>query len=1041
MAWMLVGLVSVSILGACADGDADAGADIDVVDHETSTPCGDGVIDAGEECDSGPEDDAGCAACRVADGWVCTGEPSVCVPASDAGLEDVGTTDVDLRDVTDDAAADIDVDTFAECGNDLVEYGEECDDGNVYNYEDGCGPDCRIQEGWECDDDEPSNCFRLCGNGVIDEGETCDQGPYPRDGDGCSATCQVESGWGCSGVPSECVWVCGDGVIGPDEECDDGRRDNRDGCNEICEVERLWVCEGEPSVCESPCGNGVVDHVDEECDDGNAIARDGCTGCGVDTGWVCTDSPSACELRCGNGRVDSDEECDDGGRVSGDGCDSACSLEPGWECSGRRSTCERICGNGRIDEGEACDSGTVESGCTGCRVARAWECSGEPSVCTTTCGNGRLDDGEECDDGDTSSPGCLGCMVRDGWRCSGAPSVCETDCGNGTPDDGEECDDGGRADGDGCSADCRAEDGWTCDDGTCARRCGDGVLDPDEACDDGNRIDGDGCSADCALPTCGDGDRDVDEECDLGAGRDGDGCSRRCIVEEGWNCSDYECRRVGVVCGNGWLEGGGSTDDGFLPMEWCDDGNVRDRDGCSSSCRLESGWSCSGEPSVCVPSCGTVANDTACSYSFGSNDEACRPIPKPFGISCAGGEGFCDGRGGCVSGSVCNELEEGEPCDDGTGALGLRCQRGLCQPDPAYVCSDGLEIDGRCWRRARSWSYPRYAAAYDSSRMSSHSSASIEAPNPVGAGRSAPAAYVSGSGSSVSGVDGCHLHPGAHLGGCTHVCGHSSASATGDVVSETITETSESRLYRYRGRDRGPVSLSAFASSSASSGYGDPPPGATATVSGIYVSECGWGCGPFVIVDGECTSTCDDAAQCEADEWVDLRSTNDHCGSCGNACEDGFDCVDGECACRFDTDTDPQNCGACGNVCGDGAACVDGACVCPFDTRTDPQNCGACGNACPDRHTCAGGTCVCAPDVLAENPAACDGCPDGRVGRYCELECPLGLDDRPCSGPDIGVCVERDGEAVCDCFDPFPMDERTCLGGYPQCTLETSTPW
>src|SRR5262249_33527684 len=42
------------------------------------------------------------------------------------------------------------------------------------------------------------------------------------------------------------------------------------------------------------------------------------------------------------------------------------------------------------------------------------------------------------------------------------------------------------------------------------------------------------------------------------------------------------------VCGNGAVESG----------ERCDDGNTTDGDGCSSSCAIEMGYTCSGEPSV-----------------------------------------------------------------------------------------------------------------------------------------------------------------------------------------------------------------------------------------------------------------------------------------------------------------------------------------------------------------------------------------------------------------------------------------------------------
>jgi len=45
-----------------------------------------------------------------------------------------------------------------------------------------------------------------------------------------------------------------------------------------------------------------------------------------------------------------------------------------------------------------------------------------------------------------------------------------------------------------------------------------------------------------------------------------------------------------ALCGNGLIDGG----------EECDDGNDNSGDGCSLSCEIESGWSCSDEPSICV---------------------------------------------------------------------------------------------------------------------------------------------------------------------------------------------------------------------------------------------------------------------------------------------------------------------------------------------------------------------------------------------------------------------------------------------------------
>jgi cysteine-rich repeat protein len=63
-----------------------------------------------------------------------------------------------------------------DCGNSIIDFGEECDDGNLVGG-DGCSANCTIE--------------RDCGNGCLDSGEECDDGNN-EDGDGCSAVCQYE---------------------------------------------------------------------------------------------------------------------------------------------------------------------------------------------------------------------------------------------------------------------------------------------------------------------------------------------------------------------------------------------------------------------------------------------------------------------------------------------------------------------------------------------------------------------------------------------------------------------------------------------------------------------------------------------------------------------------------------------------------------------------------------------------------------------------------------------------------------------------------
>lgn len=65
-----------------------------------------------------------------------------------------------------------------------------------------------------------------CGDDTLDAGEECDDGNN-LDGDGCSAVCTEE------------LHFCSDGVLDQGEECDDGNLTNWDGCSSVCEDEDL----------------------------------------------------------------------------------------------------------------------------------------------------------------------------------------------------------------------------------------------------------------------------------------------------------------------------------------------------------------------------------------------------------------------------------------------------------------------------------------------------------------------------------------------------------------------------------------------------------------------------------------------------------------------------------------------------------------------------------------------------------------------------------------------------------------------------------
>lgn len=295
------------------------------------------------------------------------------------------------------------------CGNGIIDGGEQCDDGNKVN-EDACGNNCRIA---------------ICGDAIRQPWEQCDDGNKVTT-DSCS---------------NECISaVCGDGIQQEDEQCDDGNKISDDGCTNTCRI--------------GTCGDGIR-QPSEACDDGNLNDLDGCT--------------NSCALPgCGDGILQGKEECDDGNKVNGDSCSNDCTIP--------------VCGDGVIQRGEQCDDGnTIDSD----------DCSA--SCRLPACGDGVKGGDEECDDGNT----------EDADSCT---SECrKAACGDGILQENEECDDGNSINYDACPRNCKIPE------------CGNGLIEGREECDLGARNSNtlpDICRVSCLLPFCGDGVVDGGEECD-----------------------------------------------------------------------------------------------------------------------------------------------------------------------------------------------------------------------------------------------------------------------------------------------------------------------------------------------------------------------------------------------------------------------------------------------------------------------------------------------------------------------------------------------
>ncbi len=322
------GNLDVEVGEECDDGNFDDG-DGCTASCQTETGCGNGRLEVGEQCD----DD------NLTDGDGCSARCLDEVPGSFCGngIHELGELcDDGNTDSGDGCSADCKREDG--CGDGEVQAPELCDDGNAISG-DGCSDNCRVEfvcgnEYCEAQNYEtcylcPVDCCPDCGNGVLDEGEECDDGNHDE-GDGCNKGCGDEDG----------LAECGNGLWEAGEECDDNNLTIHDGCSDTCRLEFECgdqVCEdtmGETCErcrqdCCPNCGNGVFEATEgEECDSlalgGLTCALFGCQGGAlVCTDWCaldfsgCTGNPPT----CGNDTAECFEACD-ASDLRGESCSS-----------------------------------------------------------------------------------------------------------------------------------------------------------------------------------------------------------------------------------------------------------------------------------------------------------------------------------------------------------------------------------------------------------------------------------------------------------------------------------------------------------------------------------------------------------------------------------------------------------------------------------------------------------------------------------------------------------------------------------------------
>ena len=583
----------------------------------------------------------------------------------------------------------------AVCGDNIVQAGEMCDDGNMTNddgCDDGTGGTCRatgcgngVKTGTEaCDDGNAvnsdgcdNNCtVTACGNGVTSTDETCDDGNTAAT-DGCSATCKTETGFACTAaVPSVCTLLCGNGVTDTGETCDDSNRLNLDGCSASCRIEATEVEPNEDGAIST--GANAIDGNDF---DAGGIAITNATNQGVilasagstarlaaidpagdeDVFAISNDTANPVELRL-----------DIWNRATGFGFGVPCgvSIDTGLilrdaagvllDDSDDRLTgnADRCSGLGRILAPGAVVYAQVVSYDDDAVITSYGLSVGLAPV---VCGDSRVVAGlEECDDGNTTAADGCDAMCKIEGTAEAEPNEDGTPSTGGSGIAGNDFDSAGgvavtNATNQGVRDIAMGGRTWLAaltaagDEDVFAITNG-GVVPYEVVINVWETAQGVGNP--CRTIDSGLNIRDAAGAV-LASNDDRNGSADRCsgitivlpagatrylhVVEFGDNAivAKYalEVVRREIACGDGRVVAG---------VEACDDGNTTAGDGCSATCTIQAGYECQGQPSVCalIP---FAAQTLACVDMTGStvllatgDDEVTPTAALPFSFNLYG---------------------------------------------------------------------------------------------------------------------------------------------------------------------------------------------------------------------------------------------------------------------------------------------------------------------------------------------------------------------------------------------------------------------
>jgi cysteine-rich repeat protein len=621
-------------------------------------PCGNGIVDPGEQCDDG----------NTVDGDCCS---STCQFEA-AGAPCAADTNLCTNDVCNGAGA---------CTH--PNNTDPCDDGLFCTVNDACS-------GGSCTG-TPRNCSSAgdqCNASVCDEAsDACVAQPRPNgtacaDGNACTQTDTCVNGTCTGGNPVVCTaqdachvagtcnplsGTCSNPVAPDGTACNDG-----DACTQT-DTCHAGTCTG---------ANPVACTAQDQC---HAAGT-----CNPSTG-ACSNPPATNGTPCSDGNACTQVDTCQGGACTGTN-PVTCAAQDQCHVAGTCNPATGICSNPAKANGSSCDDGDL---CTQGDTCQAGSCTaGAPLTCTASdqchvpgtcnpsigaCTNPPKPNGAACSDGSACTAGdaCQGgvcfpgtpviCVAQDQCHLAGTCNPATGVCSNPSQPNGAPCSDGNA---------CTQVD--TCQSGTCTGTHPVTCVAQDQCHAVGTCNPSTGVCSNPAKPdgaACNDGNACTQTDaCAAGA----------CVGSNAVGCSALDqCHLAGTcnpatgACSNPSKPDGATCDDGNA----CTQTDACAAGACSGSDPVvcDPGDACH-EPGVCNPATGTCTTTTHPDGSACDDGNACTS-----GDVCTGGA--CAGHSACGDGVV--QTGCGEACDDGTG----NGVDGCCSTACTLVDGDG---DGLC---------------------------------------------------------------------------------------------------------------------------------------------------------------------------------------------------------------------------------------------------------------------------------------------------------------------------------------------------------